>query len=208
MNKYKIISLVLLVALLAVSARLALMLSNGGGEDRAAAVKANILSRKSVRSFTDQPVSREDLDTIVRLAMAAPTDKDLRPWQFIVLDDASALKKLSDAMPKKTTLAQAKAVIVVCGDSTVTDKKGNPSAVWMLDCSAATENALLAIESMGLGAVWLSVYPRAERIQTVQQTLGLPEKIIPLNLIAIGYPNGETKPKDKYDAAKVHYNGW
>lgn len=208
MNKYKIVSLVLLVALLAVSVRLAMMLTNGGGEDRAAVVKANILSRKSVRSFTDEAVLRADLDTLVRLAMAAPTGKDMRPWQFVVIDDASVLKKLSEALPKMAPLTQAKAAIVVCGDSTVTDKDGRPSGAWMLDCSAATENALLAAEAMGLGAVWLGVYPYGDRVPTVQRTLALPEKIIPLNIIAIGHPNGASKPKDKYDAAKVHYNGW
>ena len=208
MNKYKIVSLVLLVALLAVSARMALMLSNGGNEDRATAVKANILSRKSVRSFTEQPVDRADLDTLVKLAMAAPTGKDMRPWQFIIIDDAAVLKKLCDALPKMDPLKQAKAAIVVCGDSTVTDKEGRPSNAWMLDCSAATENALLAAESMGLGAVWLGVYPYGDRVPTVQRTLELPEKIIPLNIIAVGHPNGESRPKDKYDAAKVHYNSW
>ena len=208
MNKYKFVSLVLLVALLAVGCRLAMSLSGGGGEDRATAVKANILSRKSVRSYTDQPVSRADLDTLVRMAMAAPTGKDMRPWQFVVIDDAAVLKKLSDALPRMAPLTQAKAAIVVCGDSTVTDREGRPSGAWMLDCSAATENALLAAEAMGLGAVWLGVYPYGDRVPTVQQTLALPEKIIPLNIIALGHPNGDSSPKDKYDAAKVHYNGW
>ena len=102
-------------------------------------------------------------------------------------------------------LAEAQAAVVVCGDMSVTDKEGNPSRNWTFDCSAATENLLLQAEAMGLGAVWTGVYPYDERLEAVKQALHLPDHLIPLNVIPIGYPKGDPQPKDKYDPAKVEY---
>lgn len=211
MNKYKIVSIVLAVALLAVIARLIFVMNQTGSEaqsPKSEVVLQNILSRKSVRSYTDQTVSREQLDTLVRAAMAAPTAKDMRPWKFIVIDEEATMDSLAAKLPRASMLAEAKAAIVVCGDMTVVDDKGEPSRNWMIDCSAATENLLLAAEAMGLGAVWTAVYPYEDRIPLVCEALKLPDHIIPLNIVPIGYPKGDPQPKDKYDKANVHYNQW
>lgn len=209
MNKYKIVSIVLSVALLVHIVRLAWVFvapSSGDGVSSASqTVLHNILQRKSVRAYTDRAVSHEQLDTLIRAAMAAPTGRDMRPWHFIVLEGRHQLSPLAEKLPYAKMLAEAQAAVVVCGDMSVTDKEGNPSRNWTFDCSAATENLLLQAEAMGLGAVWTGVYPYDERIEAVKQALHLPDHLIPLNVIPIGYPKGDPQPKDKYDPAKVEY---
>lgn len=208
MNRYKIVSAVLAVALLASLARLAVRMNEAPEVDKKAVVLENIFARKSVRSYTDQPVSREQLDTLVRAAMAAPSGRDMRPWKFVVVDDAAVMDSLSRQLPYAKMLQEAAAAIVVCGDMSIVDKSGNPSVNWQFDCSAATQNLLLAAEAMGLGAVWTGVHPYEDRLAAVKRALILPEHIIPLNVIPIGYPKGEPLPKDKYAAENIRYNGW
>lgn len=211
MNKFKIVSLALSIALLACLVRLVYVMkqtSSDQPESKATVVMQNILSRKSVRTYTDQPVSRAQIDTLLRAAMAAPTGRDMRPWKFIVVDDKEMLKTLAGRLPYAKMLPEAQAAVLICGDLSVTDDKGNPSTNWMFDCSAATENLLLAAESMGLGAVWTAVYPYDERLRHVMEVMQLPDYIVPLNVIPIGYPKGNPQPKDKYDADNIHYNGW
>lgn len=208
MNRYKIVSAVLAVALLASLARLAVRMNEVPEVDKKAVVLENIFARKSVRSYTGQPVSREQLDTLVRAAMAAPSGRDMRPWKFVVVDDAAVMDSLSRQLPYAKMLQEAAAAIVVCGDMSIVDKSGNPSVNWQFDCSAATQNLLLAAEAMGLGAVWTGVHPYEDRLAAVKRALILPEHIIPLNVIPIGYPKGDALPKDKYAAENIHYNGW
>ncbi len=211
MNKYKIVSLVLAIALLASLVRLVFVMKQTPAEapvSTSEVVLNNILARKSVRSFTEQPVSREQLDTLVRAAMAAPTGRDMRPWKFIAIHDKAAMQQLADKLPYAKMLAEAPAAIAVCGDLSVTDKENRPSTNWTFDCSAATENLLLMAEAMGLGAVWTGVHPYDDRVKCVSEALGLPPHIIPLNLIPIGYPKGNPQPKDKYDKNNIHYNRW
>ena len=211
-NKYKIVSLVLAIALLAALVQLVALRGTGEAavsESRKAdIVLENILSRKSVRSYTDEPVRRSQLDTLLRAAMAAPTGRDMRPWKFVVIDDKAAMAALADSLPYAKMLREAQAAVAVCGDLSVTDDKGNPSKNWTFDCSAATENLLLTAEALGLGAVWMGVYPYEERVAAVKSALGLPEEIIPLALVPIGHPKGDPQPKDKFNKDNIHYNGW
>lgn len=210
-NKYKLICIVLSIALLASMTRLIVLLnspSTSPVQQKADVVMTNILQRKSVRSYTDRPVTKSQLDTLVRAAMAAPTGRDMRPWKFIIINDRQAMKSLADQLPYAKMLAEAQAAVVVCGDLSILDKEGKPSTNWMFDCSAATENLLLQAEAMGLGAVWTAAYPYDDRLKAVKQALQLPDHIVPLNVIPIGYPKGDTQPKDKYDANNIHYNAW
>ncbi len=210
MNKYKIVSIVLAIALLSTLVRLVYVSSAEELPtlDAKEAVLNNIFQRKSVRSYSDRPVSRAQLDTLVRAAMAAPTGRDMRPWKFVIIDDKSTMDSLARQLPYAKMLLEAQAAIVVCGDMSVVDDKGNPSTNWTFDCSAATENLLLAAEAMGLGAVWTAAHPYEERLTAVTTALKLPSHIIPLNVIPIGYPKGDNKPKDKYNEENIHYNGW
>lgn len=212
MNKYKIISLVLAISLIASLVRLVYLTCGRTDTSTqvpsAEAVLHNILNRKSVRSYTDRKVSRAQLDTLTRAAMAAPTGRDMRPWKFVTIDDKKVLVRLAEKLPRAKMLTEANAAIVVCGDLGITDDQGKPSVNWTLDCSAATENLLLQAESMGLGAVWIGVYPYEDRMPGVSEVLGLPDHIKPLNVVAVGYPKGNPQPKDKYDAGNIHYNQW
>lgn len=211
-DKYKFVSLILGIALVAALVRLVYGARVEEAQPAATELREqvyqNILSRKSVRSYTAEPVSREQLDTLLRAAMAAPTGKDMRPWKFVVVDDAEVIARLAEALPRAQMLQEAQAVIAVCGDQTVLDKEGRPSTNWTFDCSAATENLLLMAEAMDLGAVWVGVYPYEDRVPAVQEALGLPAYILPLNLIPIGHPKGDPQPKDKYNPGNIHFNGW
>lgn len=156
-----------------------------------------IHNRKSVRHFTDQPVSKKQLETLLRAGMAAPTAVNRQPWVFYVVTKREVLDKLSQQLPYAKMLSQAQAAIVVCGDM---EKAGNlkDKGYWVQDCSAATENILLAAESIGLGAVWTASYPYDDRTETVSNALNLPENHVPLNVVPIGYPTGEDMPKNKW----------
>jgi nitroreductase/Na+-translocating ferredoxin:NAD+ oxidoreductase RnfG subunit len=166
-----------------------------------------IHNRKSVRNFTDQEVTSQQLETLVKAGMAAPSARNLQPWAFIIVQERKLLDELADSLPYAKMLKSAQAAIIVCGDmskaATDTD-----SLYWVQDCSAATQNILLAAEATGLGAVWTAVYPYPSRINPVKNILCLPEKIIPLNVIPIGYPTGEDKPKNKWKPENVHWGKW
>lgn len=164
-----------------------------------------IHSRSSIRHFTEQPVTAEWVETLLRAGMAAPSSRNVQPWLFYVIEDPKILVKLGEELPSARMLAQAPLAIVVCGDLL----KGDPNAEqvhnWVMDCSAATQNILLAAESLGLGAVWTGVHPYAERIALVKEALNLPEHIVPLNVIPVGFPAAHAQPKDKWDPDKVKY---
>ncbi|MDR0606593.1 MAG: nitroreductase family protein [Bacteroidales bacterium] len=161
-----------------------------------------IYNRKSVRNFIpNKPISKEDINTIIKAGMSAPSGKDTRPWEIIVIDDQEILQSLATKLPHAKMLAQSPLAMVVCGDTT-------KSSYWYVDCSAVTENILLAVEAMELGAVWTAAYPYQDRMDAVIQSVNLPENILPLCVIPMGYPKGEHQPKDKYDETKIHYNKW
>ncbi|HPN22086.1 MAG TPA: nitroreductase family protein [Tenuifilaceae bacterium] len=165
-----------------------------------------IFERKSVRSFENKVLSKEQLELIVKAGMAAPSARNLQPWAFIIITDRNTLNTLADRLPYAKMLYEATAAIVVCG---IPEKSGDsPEGYWVQDCSAATQNILLAIESMGLGAVWTGVYPRSERIDVVRDVLSIPQNVFPLNVIPIGYPKGENRPKDKFKPENIRREKW
>lgn len=158
----------------------------------------NILSRKSVRDFIGKKVENEKITILLKAGMAAPSGRDLRPWELIVIQNRSTLDSMAAELPYAKMLNKAPMAIIVCGDSI-------RSSYWYLDCSAVSENILLAAESLGLGAVWTAAYPYEDRISTVRKYTNIPENIIPLCVIPVGYPNGTQSPKNKFDEKKIHY---
>lgn len=166
-----------------------------------------IFARKSVRTYRNDTVADEKLQMLVRAGMAAPTAVDKRPWEFVIVTDRTVLKQLADALPYAKMADKAAAAIVVGGDVRK-QWGGMESDYWIMDCSAATQNILLAAESMGLGAVWTAVYPEDSRVRAVRQILGIPHHVVPLNLIPVGVPAGREKAKDKYDPKQIHWNKW
>ena len=174
--------------------------------DTTAAVIENIMTRKSIRQFTDREISRDTLDLIVKAGMAAPSARNVQPWAFVVVTDKEVLDSLNANHPY-ANLKTATAAIIVCGDATVDPEKG-VNEYWVQDCSAVTENILLAAHAYGLGAVWCGVYPNRERIAPVKAILGIPENYEPLNIITMGYPDENPDVKDKWDPSKIHYQKW
>ncbi len=175
--------------------------------DKSAVVLDNIAQRKSVRSFTDEVVTKDQLEKIVRAGMAAPSAINKQPWAFVVLTDKSMMNALAEKLPNAKMLSQAAAAIVVCGDMNKAIE-GDARDFWIQDTSAATENILLAVEAMGLGAVWTGAYPNKDKVDIIRDMLKLPDEIIPLNVIPIGHPSGDDQPKDKWIPENVHWDKW
>ena len=164
-----------------------------------------IMTRTSIRSFTDRAVSADTIEMLLRAGMAAPTAVNKQPWHFVVVNDRVKLDELGGNGRQSQMWKESPLAIVVCGDM---DKalEGPAQAFWVQDCSAATENILLAAHALGLGAVWTGCYPMEERMANVSQVLNLPETIIPLCVIVMGYPNEQPDPKDKWKPENVTYN--
>lgn len=170
------------------------------------AVLENIHARKSVRQFTDEPVSQEHIETMLKAAMAAPTAVNYQPWRFVVITERARLDAMAEVLPYAKMLKQAPLAIVVCGETTWSE--GRENTYWQQDCSAATQNILLAAEALGLGAVWTGVYPNMELARPLAEFLGLPGTVQPLCCIPIGHHDGTTQPKDKWKPENIHYERW
>ena len=164
-----------------------------------------IMTRTSIRQYTDQPVEKEKIEAMLRAGMAAPTAVNAQPWHFVVVSDKAKLSELAAANPRAGMLKSAPLAIVVCGDMTKA-MEGKGRQFWIQDCSAATENILLAAHAQGLGAVWTALYPMEERIQPVSEALKLPDTLIPLCTVVIGYPAEQPEPKDKWKPENISYN--
>lgn len=165
-----------------------------------------IFSRHTVRHFLKEPVPSEVLETACRAAMSAPSACNKQMWRFVVITKREDLDALVGFLPNAKMLSQAGAAILVCGVPATEDF----GFYWQQDCSAATENALLAIHALGYGACWCGLYPREERAKAVAKFLGVPAEIIPMALLAIGKPDTSCneKPKDKWDPEKIHFDRW
>lgn len=168
---------------------------------------SDIFTRTSVRSYTDQPIASEQIDTLLRAAMSAPTAVNKQPWRFIVVDDQALLDSIAHNFSSMKMAADAPVAIIACGDLSAA-LEGAAQDYWIQDVSAATENLLLAAHSMGLGAVWCGIYPIADRVDQFSDMLQLPSDIIPLACICIGHPLGENTPKDKWHPEYIHHNTW
>ena len=164
-----------------------------------------IMTRTSIRSFTDRQVSADTIEMLLRAGMAAPTAVNKQPWHFVVVNDRAKLNELGGNGRQSQMWKESPLAIVVCGDMNKA-LEGPAQAFWVQDCSAATENILLAAHTLGLGAVWTGCYPMEERMANVSQVLNLPETIIPLCVIVMGYPNEQPDPKDKWKPENVTYN--
>lgn len=161
-----------------------------------------LFTRRSIRRYTDEPVSDDDLETILEAGMNAPSANNRQPWHFVVVDDREKLNAIMDIHPYSRMLAEAPVAILVCGDTEVS------SGYWQQDCAAATENILLAARALGLGTCWLGVTPNEQRAPAIADLFGLPENMQPLNVIALGHPAEEKGRVDRYSDEKVHKNGW
>ncbi|AGB40338.1 nitroreductase [Halobacteroides halobius DSM 5150] len=167
-----------------------------------------IFDRRSIRSYTSEPVSEEEIKYLLQAGMAAPSAMNQQPWEFVVIDDREVLDQIPEFHDYAQMVKEAPVVIAVCGNQEDL-KFDDPEAAknYMLqDCSAATQNILLAAEEQGLGSVWLGVYPRKKRRKDVKKLLNLPDKVVPISLVVIGHTNEEKEVNDRYLEEKVHRN--
>lgn len=163
-----------------------------------------ILGRRSIRKYTGEPVSEADIETILKAAVAAPSAGNQQSWRFIVITDRDQLNAAAESTPYGSMLRECAVALVVCADTR--DLKHD--MMWQQDCSAATENALVAIHALGLGAVWLGFWPKMERVTPLKAALGMPDGVEPLSVLAIGHP-AETKPaSDRFKPEIVHRDRW
>ena len=160
-----------------------------------------IFCRRSIRRYTDQPVSDEDVRSILEAGMAAPSASNRKPWHFVTVTDKAKLKALADEHPYGKMLPGAGLAIAACGDPSISDW-------WVQDCTAATENILIAVSGLGLGGVWLGCHGRPERERAVRKVLGIPTKVGVLSLLSIGHPDEEKQARTQYDPARVHKEQW
>lgn len=161
---------------------------------------STILARRSIRKYTDAPVSPEDVRRLLEAAMAAPSANNECPWHFCVVTERAILDQLANEHPYGKMLYQAPLCIVVCAEPV--------SDYWVQDCAAATQNILLAATELGLGSVWCGVHPNSDREHRVTDILGMPEHISPFCLIAIGHPAEYKKPRTQYQEERVHWEHW
>jgi nitroreductase len=165
-----------------------------------------LFGRRSVRAYQQKPVSDEMVADLLAAAMAAPSACAKDPWRFVVVREPATLRALAAALPNGSMLANAPLGIVVCGD--LDAAHANELSYLLQDCSAAIENLLLAAHALGLGACWLGVHPRQPRMEALTKILGLPETIIPVSGIAIGWPAEEKAARTRFDAKYVHNEKW
>ena len=163
-----------------------------------------IMTRRSIRKFTGEGVGEEIIEDLLKAAMAAPSSKNEQPWVFIVIDDRDLLQEVPRFHPYAEMTKTAPAAILVCADR----RRFLSAEVWIQDCAAATQNILLAAHGRGLGAVWLGIYPRIERVKGIRSLLEIPIHIIPFSLVVFGHPAERKPPTNRFDASRVHRNRW
>lgn len=163
-----------------------------------------ILTRRSVRAYTGEPVAESDLETILHAAMAAPSAGNQQPWHFVVTDDRERLAKWAETTPYGSMLLKAPLAIAVCADT----RDLRHPVMWQQDCAAAVQNALLAIHALDLGAVWLGFWPKMERVEPLRAALDLPEGVEPFCVLAVGHPAEHKPSADRYNADRVHRGRW
>jgi nitroreductase len=164
-----------------------------------------IFTRRSIRQYTSQNVPNEFVQELLAAAMQAPSAGNQQPWHFILVTERKQLKALADVLPYGKMLKNAPLGVAVCADLELEKYPG----YWVQDCSAATQNLLLAAHAQGLGAVWLGVYPIEERVAGVKQVLALPRQVVPLCVVSLGYPAAKPKLSDRrYNETRLHHNHW
>jgi len=161
-----------------------------------------IFKRRSIRKYTETPIEQEKIITLLKAAMAAPTAVNCQPWEFIVVNDADKLEQVRE----KCIFARynAPAAIVVCGNLKLAFK-GREQEFWIQDCSAASENILLAATSLGLGSVWIGIYPGESRIKAIKSIFNIPAHVTPLSLVYFGYPAEAKTARTRYNEKRVYW---
>ena len=163
-----------------------------------------IFNRRSIRKYKPNIVSHKKIGDIIRAGMAAPSARNDQTWHFVVIDDRETLDKIADFHPYGKMLYHAPVAILVCADMSI----AKAPDYFREDMSATTENMLLTIHDLGLGGVWLAVFPREDRMENCSKLLNLPKDVIPFSLISFGYTDESKEPSNRYIKERIHINKW
>ena len=165
---------------------------------------SSINSRRSIRKYTTQQVTDEQVTELLRAAMSAPSAGNQQPWRFVVIRSRELLEQIPTFHPHASMTPQASLIVAVCGDMT---NLRIPER-WVQDCSAATENLLLAAHAQGLGACWVGLHPGESLIKRVKELLSLPASFVPMAVVSLGQPGEQPAPRTRYNAAHVRAEKW
>lgn len=163
-----------------------------------------IMTRRSIRRFKDRPVGEKKITALLQAAMQAPSARNNQPWHFVVITERGLLSAIPEFHPNARMLLQAPLAIMICGDVQIEESIEYINT----DCSAATQNLLLAAHNVGLGAVWLGIYPRERRVEEIRRLLGIPRTVTPIALVALGYAAEGKEPERRFQPDRVHRNRW
>ncbi|MEW6113345.1 MAG: nitroreductase family protein, partial [Thermodesulfobacteriota bacterium] len=162
-----------------------------------------ILTRRSIRKYTSDPVTDETITQLLKAAMSAPTAGN-EPWHFVVVRDRAVLNAVTTVHPHADMLKQAQVAIAVCGDPTIEVLKGR----WILDCAACTENILVAANALGLGACWVGIYPEEKRMLKLRELMEIPDHVVPLCMVSLGWPVEKKEPSARFRKERIHLERW
>ena len=167
-------------------------------------IQEALLNRRSIRKYKNQKINKEDIDKILKAAMYAPSAMNLQAWQFIVIEDKDVLIETIKSIPYAEMLKQSAAAILVCGDSLVEKNES-----WLLqNCSAAIQNILLSAQGLGIGSCWIAIHGMNDVYKNIKAQFKLPENIVPVSLISLGYPDEVIKAEERFKQDKIHFNKW
>lgn len=163
-----------------------------------------IMERRSIRRFTDQPLTEAQMDSLLRCAMQAPSAGNQQPWHFVVIRNRDTLTAIQEIHTYSAMLKEAPAAVLICGETALQRYEG----YWVQDCSAAVQNLLLGACGMGLGSVWLGIYPIPERVDGLRRILSIPESVTPFALVALGHPAEKKGFVDRFNPERIHHEKW
>jgi len=163
-----------------------------------------IITRRSIRKFTNQQIEKEQVEQILKAAMYAPTANNQQTFEFVLINDDKVLAELAKIQAFETIIQTAKTVILVCHNSTKVKSQG----FWIQDLAASTQNMLLQATDLGLGSVWIGIYERKIKEDLIRDFFKLPETIIPFSMVALGYADEKKETPERFDEGKIHLNKW
>lgn len=163
-----------------------------------------LFTRRSIRRYSDRKIDQEIVDKIIHAGMYAPSAVNKQPWHFIVFKDSRSCEAITEVHPSSQMLKGAQTCILICFDESLQHDEG----YGVIDCSAATQNMLLAAHAQGLGACWVGIYPRENRIEALKEIFGLPTGVIPFTVIALGYPDEQKEKPERIKPERIHQERW
>lgn len=171
-----------------------------------------ILTRRSIRKYTEQKISHEEIEEIIKAAQFAPSAHNKQPWEFLVIEDAETLTNLRNVQRWTSFAKNASCAIVVCGNTDVAFSRDKEDEKWDyadIDCSLAAQNLMLAAHAKGIGTCFCGASPMPLVLDGLREMLNLPQNIRPVGIIVMGYPDEQpAEPKGRYAPEKIHWNKW